>query len=224
MIKRELCWTVCFRETSTPCVCSSRLKLMVWSYRLCFLCLVFVAILSFFFTLLCWKLSVLSSKYIEYTSTHLTRGRFKRNHSHLQAYYQSLNSPKQQSFELHQETQLPFSLWHWSVWLFHKSKCSPSLKWMTTIFAVMTMEMEAGSFFRIALLLYWSPQNQQARIGVTNSSPKAHIHAHFHPREGPSLQSPTRAPPVIIMIVFLPPPHVTMHLPHSKQGLTLLLN
>lgn len=149
MIKRELCWTVCFRETSTPCVCSSRLKLMVWSYRLCFLCLVFVAILSFFFTLLCWKLSVLSSKYIEYTSTHLTRGRFKRNHSHLQAYYQSLNSPKQQSFELHQETQLPFSLWHWSVWLFHKSKCSPSLKWMTTIFAVMTMEMEAGSFFRI---------------------------------------------------------------------------
>lgn len=81
-----------------------------------------------------------------------------------------------------------------------------------------------GRFLGFTLLLYWSPQNQQARIGVTNSSPKAHIHAHFHPREGPSLQSPTRAPPVIIMIVFLPPPHVTMHLPHSKQGLTLLLN
>lgn len=45
-------------------------------------------------------------------------------------------------------------------------------------------------------------------------------HGHRHPDEGPSLKSPMKNPPVIIMTVSL---YVAMRLPHSKQGLTLLL-
>lgn len=79
------------------------------------------------------------------------------------------------------------------------------------------------------MLLSWSPNNQQVRIGVPSSSQKPllaclmHIFVgHRHPDKGPSLQSSMRAPPVIVMIVFLP--YAAMHLPHNKQGLTLLLN